>query len=86
MFRTLLTVSLCLSALTVSAQEATFNDVKQYITTGDKTHEVKATLTISDDALTVTPQSKMARPSCSGPLPAPLTTVGNVSARCSACR
>ena len=58
MFRTLLTVSLCLSALTVSAQEATFKDVKQYITTGDNTREMKATLTISDDALTVTPQSK----------------------------
>jgi hypothetical protein len=58
MFRTLLTASLCLFAVTVSAQDATFKDVKQYITKGDKTREVKATLTISDDALTVTPQSE----------------------------
>ena len=56
--RTLLTASLCVGLFAVagSAEDATFKDVKQYITAGDKTRDVKATLTISDDALTVTRQ------------------------------
>ena len=45
---------LVLSAVSLSAQDAVFSDVKQYVQAGDKTRDIKATLAIGAESVTVT--------------------------------
>ena len=45
--------ALLLSTATLAAQDAIFTDVKQYVQAGEKTQDIKATLTIGAESLTV---------------------------------